>query len=114
MNNYRHPKRKYLIDFKMIDGLNLTIEQKKIKKNCKLFNIDMSNCKSKISKRNNISIATIGFENKKHLQYEVKHNLNIDELHNISNNLMPIKIKQWILEAHKLAQVKTLENLIAN
>jgi len=30
MKNYKQPKSKYLLDIKIIDGLNLTIDQNKI------------------------------------------------------------------------------------
>ena len=35
MTNYRKPKRKYLIDIRITAGLNLTIDQKKIKRRLK-------------------------------------------------------------------------------
>ena len=112
MKNYKQPKRNYLIDFKIIDGLNLTIDQKKIKRNCQLLYIDMSNCKSKISKRNNIAIATLGFGNNKFLQYEVKHNLNIVELNNINDDYIPNEIKPLIIKAYQVAKIQALKDLI--
>jgi len=108
MKNYKQLKRKYLIDFEIIRALNITIDQKKIKSICKHLDIDMSNCKSKISKRNNLAIAIIGNGNNHYIQYEVKHNLNIDELNEIENNILPNEMKSIIMEAYNLSQVKTL------
>lgn len=114
MNNFKQPKRKYLIDYKIIDGLNLTIDQNKIRKNCKLLDIDMSNSPSKISKRNNISILTVGYGNNRHLQYEVKHNFNIDKLNSISPDSIPHQIKPLILQAHQLTQNDVFKDLITS
>jgi len=92
MNSYKQPKSKYLIDYKIIDELNLTIDQKKTKKNCKLLDIDMSDSSCKISKRNNISILTVSCGYDQHLHYEVKHNFNIDKLNSISTDSIPHQI----------------------
>lgn len=88
MKNHKQPKRKYLIGLEIIAGLNITLDQNKIKKNCKFLDIDMSNCKSKISKRNDIAITTIGLGYNNFLQYEVKRNINICQLNKINNDLL--------------------------
>ena len=43
MKNYKKPKNKYLIDIRIITGLNITLDQKKIKMNCKLIGIELPN-----------------------------------------------------------------------
>lgn len=114
MKNYKQPKRKYLIDTRITIGLNLTTDPNKIKKNCKLLDIDMSNNPKRISKRNNVVILTLGFGNNQFLQYEVKHNFNINELNNISDDYIPNEIKPLILQAYQLTKVLTLKDLITN
>jgi hypothetical protein len=101
----------YIADMKIIKGLFITLDPEKINRNCEYFEIDMSNCSTKISKRNNISILTLGFENNRFIQFQVKWNLNIKELKELNNNFISNEIKFMILEAHKLTQVKTLKAL---
>jgi len=101
----------YIADMKIIKGLFITIDPQKIKRNCEYFEIDMSNCPTKFSKRNNISILTLGFENNQFIQFQVKWNLNIKELKKLNNDFISNEIKFMILEAHKLTQVKTIEAL---
>jgi hypothetical protein len=103
----------YIADKKIIKGLYITIDPEKIMRNCEHFEIDMSNSKSKISKRNNISILTLGFENNQFIQFQIKWNLNIKELIKINNDFISIEIKAMILDAYKLTQVKTLRDLIS-
>lgn len=111
MKSYRQPKRKYLIDIRIITGLNLTIDQKKIKKNCKLLDIDMSYSPSKISTRNNISILTVGSDYNNHIQFEVKHNLDINELNKVDEKIIPDNIKSIITRAYKLTQINSHEDI---
>ncbi|OGS70994.1 MAG: hypothetical protein A3F91_11245 [Flavobacteria bacterium RIFCSPLOWO2_12_FULL_35_11] len=101
----------YIADMKIIKGLFITIDPEKIKTNCEYFEINMSNSPSKISKRNNISILTLGFENNQFIQFQVKWNLNIKELNKLDYDYITNEIKSMILEAYKLTQIKTIENI---
>lgn len=103
----------YISDKKIIKGLYITIDSEKIKRNCEHFEIDMSNCPSKISKRNNISILTLGFENNQFIQFQVKWNLNIKEFKKLDCDFISNEIKFMDLEAYMLAQIKTLEDLFS-
>lgn len=110
MKNFRKPKRKYLIDSRIITGLNLTLDQKKIKKNCKLLDINISNIQSKISKINNVSILTVGCGDNKFLQFEVNPNLNMEELDNIDNSLINSELKTIIKKSFILIQNNLLDS----
>jgi len=114
MKNYKKPKNKYLIDIRIITGLNATLDQRKIKKNCKLLEIDKPISSAKISKIDKTAYLTVGCSccNKHYIQYEIKQNFNIKELYNISDDSIPFEIKSLILQAYELAQVNTLEELI--
>lgn len=103
----------YLTDMKIIKGLFITLDPEKIKRNCEYFEIDMSNSPSKFSKRNNISILTLGIENNQFIQFQVKWNLNIKDLKKLDNDFISNDLKFMILEAYKLAQIKTLEDLFS-
>lgn len=103
----------YIADMKIIKGLFITIDPQKIKRNCEYFEIDMSNCPAKFSKRNNISILTLTIENNQFIQFQVKWNLNIKELNKLDNDFINIEIKLMILEAYKLAKVKTIDDLFS-
>ena len=105
-------QRKHLIDIKITNGLSMTLDQKKIKKNCKLMNIDIPHYETKISTRNNLSIITIGFDHNNCIQYEVKDYFNINELNNMNKEFIPDEVKELILKAYSLTKPLTLKDLI--
>ena len=112
MKNNTQQMEGYLIDTKITKGLHVTIDPEKIKRNCEYYEIDLSNSPSKISKRNNISILTMGIGNNQLIQFKVQWNLNIKRFNKIDSDIMPNEIKLVIVEAYKLTLEKTINNLI--
>ena len=113
MRNYKQPKRKYFIDIRITTGLNITLDQKKIKNNCKYIGIELPNNESRISIRKNLSILTISCRSNNYVQYEINGNFNINELYNMNDDFIPFELKPLISQAYELTQIETPEDLIA-
>jgi hypothetical protein len=96
----------------LTNGLSITLDQKKIKKNCKLIGIDIPHYETKISLRNNISIVTMSSGINNCIQYEVKDCFNSNELNNMNNRFVPKEMKDYILKAHSITKHLTLQDLL--
>ena len=46
------------------------------------------------------------------MQYEVKHNFDVNELNNMNDIYIPHEYKSLIIQAHELTQFKTLKELL--
>lgn len=104
----------YNIDAEIINGLYSTTDIKKVNENIKNFNIEIEQISNgvaqKLSKRNNVVIATVLIDEMNKLQYLVGKDMNLVELE--KSNDIPLEIKPLIKNAFDLSKVRTLGDLI--
>ena len=107
----------YKIDGEIINGLYQTVELDKIADNCKNFDIKVENPKngmvaSKMSKRDNLCILTMKFDEGNQVQFLVGNDLNLIELNCIPTEQMPTDLREVIIQAYELTQKNTLKDFI--
>ena len=107
----------YKIDGEIINGLYQTVDNEKIIANCKNFDIHVENpkensIKTKMSKRDNLCIVTIKFDENNQVQYLVGNVLDLIELNSIPADHMPTDLRERITEAYELTQKRTLGDLL--
>ena len=107
----------YKIDGEIINGLYQTVELDKIADNCKNFDIKVEKPKngivaSKMSKRDNLCILTMKFDEKNQVQFLVGNDLNLIELNCIPTEQMPTDLREMITQAYELTQKNTLKDFM--
>lgn len=104
----------YNMDYKIINGLYTTTDNKKVSENIKNFNIEIEQISNgvaqKLSKRNQVVIVTILIDELNKFQYLVRKDMNLDELE--KTNEMPSGIKLLIKDAFDLTKVVALKDLL--
>jgi len=110
-------KRQFLTCNKITNGLYITMNQNKVKRNCKLYDLCMKDSlgiqhNTKISKRGNIAIISIQVNTNIIIQYKIASELNLNGLDNIQNDLLPKEIKNIVIDSHQLLAINTLRDLI--
>lgn len=94
----------FLTDREIIDNLYITFDIDKVKENYFKFHInylksDKKGIKTHFFKKNKMVILSIKLDNENHVQYLIEDHLNIDELLNVPENVIPYEFKKLIANA---------------
>ena len=100
----------YKIDGTIVDGLYATFDFDKVNDNINNFDIEVENpaenmLVQKMSKREEMCIITIRFNENQQVQYIVCPDLNIKDLNKIPEKEMPQEFKNMILEGFEISKM---------
>lgn len=94
----------FLTDREIIENLYITFDIDKVRENYFKFHINYQNddkkgMKTQFFKQNEMVVLSIKLDHDNHVQYLIEEGLNIDDLLNIPENIIPYEFKKLIANA---------------
>lgn len=108
--------QEFHFDQELMRGLYLAYDDNVVK-NCKNFSINLDkpsagqSFNTKMSKREDIVFITIKTKGNTAYQYFVSKDVDMMEVINVSNDVIPSDFKSMILEAQKMGSINTVDDL---
>lgn len=102
----------YLVDNIIIEGLYITGDNSKIRANCTVFNIRMTDpisdnqIANRITKINNVSILTIKSSDENLVQFLIGNDLDIEEMKSLPREMLSREVEDLIQQAYMMASFK--------